>query len=257
MSTDNHNDFYCKIEIFCFSNILLPGFAKEKCFAIKDDNYYNFREEYDVYAQDFFDYRSVIDCLNIINERFNNIKYQNISTKQCESILIYNKWNLDLKLSMYSNRWMLSCSSRLTNEWKDNLDKFGREQETVTTRVPHYEEYDFCEFISRERVCQLIRNFLDKNDWNGDFDISKSYDYSAKFWKLWIQENKQNKLKETLDLETTFNEIKKDEEYKNESNLENIVNEHIIIDNLDGKDEAFHEEIDGQLNLFDLGLETE
>jgi hypothetical protein len=248
MSIDN--EFYCKIEIFCFSNIILPEFVKGICFKIKDDDYYNFREEYSVYTKDFYEYQSVIDCLNIVNKQFNDIKYQNMDKKQCESVLLYNKWRKSpLDLSMYGDKWMLLHRSILTNEWKENLDRFGREQETVITRIPYYEEYEWCEFISKERVYLLVKDFLEKgNSYKqiGDFDEDNYNKYLHDFWQSWIEDDESQQSEQAIEF---------DNELKNET-----LNGSLTIEILDDsqqkiKDGTLSKEVDGQLNLFDFGLD--
>jgi hypothetical protein len=263
MSTDN--DFYCKIEIFCFSNVFLPGFIKEKCFKIKDNDYYSFREEYNVYTKSFCEYQPIIDCLNIINEQFNNINYQSLGTKQCESILIYNKWRKSpLYLSMYGNKWMLLHRSRLTNEWKENLDKFGREQETIVTRIPYYEEYEWCEFISKERVYLLVKDFLDRGDLYkliGDFDERKYHEYLDDFWQSWIEDGESNQSEQTMESDDNS----KNKIFDKNPNLD-ILEDNFEENNRDNTNDpdalgnenpTLSKEVDGQLNLFNLGLEQQ
>jgi hypothetical protein len=188
----DHNKFYSRLEIFCNFSIDLPGFKKEKCFSIKDDTYYNFRKEYDVYAQEFDNFDAVINCLYEIEQAWKTLKiarklddiYQNI----CGSVMIYNRWEINLNIGMYADRWMLSDSSKYTNEWKDNLSKFGRNSREITAFIPHCEVYDESEFISKEKVCLLIKQYLEENNWNGDFDYESYYEYLLEFQDLWIKE---------------------------------------------------------------------
>jgi hypothetical protein len=60
---NDSNIFYSRLEVFSTSNIILDGFRREKCFAIKNNSRYNQEKEYDVYAQELDNFDSVINCL--------------------------------------------------------------------------------------------------------------------------------------------------------------------------------------------------
>jgi hypothetical protein len=186
------NKFYSRLEIFCALSMKLPNFQKEKCFATKDNKYYNFREEYDVYAQEFDNFDAVINCLHEIEKAWKITKetkrlddaYQNI----CGSVLIYNRWETDLNIGMYADKWMLSYSSKYTNEWKENLSRLGKNSKKITAFIPHHEVYDESEFISKEKVCLLLRKYLEENNWTGDFNHELYRKYLIEFQDLWLEE---------------------------------------------------------------------
>jgi hypothetical protein len=181
-----HGGFYCRLEIFVASGVILPGFIVERCFNIRDNNYYSQEKEYDVYSREFDDYGSVIDCLYEIERAWENTRKSDLigdlGINEGASILIYNQWGIDLYLGMYNNRWLLSYVSKYTNEWKENFAITSKEEysKTIVLRIPYYEEKDEEEFISKEKVCALTKKWLETNDDNGDFSATESIEYMEK-----------------------------------------------------------------------------
>jgi hypothetical protein len=89
---------------------------------------------------------------------------------------------------MYADKWMLFDSSKYTNEWKENLSKLGKNSKEITAFLPHCEVYNESEFISKERVCLLLKKYLDENKWTGDFDHESYRRYLIESQALWIEE---------------------------------------------------------------------
>jgi hypothetical protein len=175
--------FYSRIEIFCKSNIVLPSFNKAKCFRVKDSDDYSQLKEYEVCAREFDDYNSTIDCLYEVEKVWknmgimNSLQYPNF-TDECASIIIYNRWGLDLAVGMYRDRWLLSLYSKYTYEWKENFAKNARKEEKMMVlRIPYYQEESEDEFISKEKVCSLLEKWLETNDQSGDFDGNQRIAY--------------------------------------------------------------------------------
>jgi hypothetical protein len=175
--------FYSRIEVFCISNLILPDFNRGKCFRVRNNENYNQLKEYEVYTREFNDYNSTIDCLYEIEKTWenmgivNSIQYPN-TTDECASILIYNRWGLDLAVGMYKDRWLLSLYSKYTYGWKENFAKNAKvEEKTIVLRIPYYEEESEDEFISKEKVCSLLMKWLEENDQSGDFDGDRRIAY--------------------------------------------------------------------------------
>jgi hypothetical protein len=176
--------FYSRIEIFCTSNIVLPSFNKDKCFYVRNSDNYNQLKKYEVCAREFNDYNSTIDCLYEIEKIWknmgivNSLQYPNF-TDECASIIIYNRWGLDLAIGMYRDRWLLSLCSKYTYEWKENRAKNTRneEEKMIVLRIPYCQEESEDEFISKEKVCSLLKKWLETNDRSGDFDGNQRIAY--------------------------------------------------------------------------------
>jgi hypothetical protein len=107
---------------------------------------------------------------------------KNLSASVCASVMIYNQWGSNLMIGMYCDRWMLLEFSKYTNEWRENLLNFGKEQKKIISYVPSYEENDECEFISKKKVCSLLLKWLDSNDQSGDFGDELHFEYMNQFW---------------------------------------------------------------------------
>jgi hypothetical protein len=189
---DNKNiiQFYCRVEVFCSSKIELSELNRGKCFAVKDEDDYNQKKEYDVFAREFYDYDSVINCLYKIESAWKILQKGIERADNCmgcgASVMIYNQWMSELYIGMYNDRWFLSHLSEYTNEWKENyaIDIKTNSESSVVLHIPFYQDENTDEFISKQRVCALLKEWLETNKRNVDFDGSEKIAYMEKILKL-------------------------------------------------------------------------
>jgi hypothetical protein len=178
--------FYCRIETFCISNINLSEFKKEKCFSIKDNINYNQKKEYDVFAKEFNDFNPVVSCLYEIESAWKILQEGKEVIEDCmelgASIMIYNQCKIDLYIGMYNNKWFLSHLSKYTNEWKENYSRNIKNNSggSVILHIPFYQDEDIDEFISKEKVCALLKEWLETSKYAVDFDSNEKITYMKK-----------------------------------------------------------------------------
>jgi hypothetical protein len=189
MLENKPNDkFYSRIEIACCLEILLPGFKKERYLASLDRDINS--SEYDVYAKEFDDLESTIGCLCKIEKTWNISRYlenneNEIIKKQCMSLMIYNQWENMLDIQMYLDKWRLSGISEYTYEWKENTTKIKelcKYPKYLVAYIPFPHDVAEDEFISKERVIQLTKKWLEIDDMLADFDIDKHIAYMKEVW---------------------------------------------------------------------------
>jgi hypothetical protein len=179
-----NQEFYCRLEISCFFNIMPEQFVKARCLEIHNNQQYDSITDYDVYSRDFDDYESVIKCLYDIEDIYETKASadNDISSNYCISIYIYNRWESPLHIAMYLNKWMLGGISLLTNEWKENLEKLDRLPNYIWTRMPGDDmDFEECEFISKEKVCLLLNEWLEIGKCNKDLTYRQHNDYMNEF----------------------------------------------------------------------------
>ncbi|PSB54477.1 hypothetical protein C7B77_18060 [Chamaesiphon polymorphus CCALA 037] len=167
-------------------------FMKEKCLQVKDDSYFDDIEDYVIYAKEFDNLDSVIDCIYEIEKTWKNSNKKETlwvdgvtEYERCNSIMIYNQWKNHLTINIYLDRWMLSGISSLTNEWKENLKNAKGEINRIYSKVVEWKSNDESEFISRQKACSLLKKWLRTNDWEGDFDHKEYCNYRHEYYYIY------------------------------------------------------------------------
>jgi hypothetical protein len=184
----NISKFYCRIEIFCNSNLKILGFNRDKCFDVRDDSDYNQDDDYDVFAKEFDNFTSVIDSLCEIELAWEKLQSyrKDISESDVEygaSVMIYNQWKSGLYIGMYDNRWALPRLSPYTNEWKENYARsvMNKSGSLVILHIPFYHEQFMDDFISKDKACSLLKEWLEKNEYAVDFNENEVIRYLQHF----------------------------------------------------------------------------
>jgi hypothetical protein len=118
-----------------------------------------------------------------------NIEQRNISNiyggNECASAMIYNHWGNMLDIEMYSKKWRLSDISMHTQEWKENIiqNKINfKSSRSLVAYIPCLHEVEEDEFISKERVIELIIKWLETDDIFADFDGAQCLAYMKEIW---------------------------------------------------------------------------
>ncbi len=90
-----NQDFYCKLEIFCFYNMKPNDFIKARHLEIEDNEYYSSITNYDVYSRNLDNYKSVVECLYEVEEMYKaeifSLENHDASKNYCFSLFIYNE----------------------------------------------------------------------------------------------------------------------------------------------------------------------
>jgi hypothetical protein len=179
-------NFYSRVEVFCVSSLNLTGFIREKCFDIKNNIDYNQKKEYDVFAKEFSDCQSTLNCIYEIETVWKKSQEGQNKPEYCTpsgaSIMVYNQWELDLYIGIYDDKWFLSSLSEYTNEWKKNYAENVKNKSggSVILYIPFYQDIDADEFISKERVCALLKEWLETSEYAVDFDGNEKITYMKK-----------------------------------------------------------------------------
>jgi hypothetical protein len=181
LDNKNHDRFYSRIEVACCLKISLPEFKREQSLL---------SWEYDVYAREFNSFESTIDCIYEIEKAWNTSEVSEsktniFSNKRCASALIFNQWKDTLDIEMYLNKWRLSSISQHTYEWRDNIIKnknLGKSSQCLVAYIHCFDEVDEDEFISKERVIQLMSKWLETGDESADFDGVQCLAYMREIW---------------------------------------------------------------------------
>ncbi|WP_146138420.1 hypothetical protein [Chamaesiphon polymorphus] len=166
------------------------NFIKSRHSDIEDIEYYNSVTVYDVYSRNFDDYKSVIECLHEVEEIYKteifSLENNDALKNYCFSLFIYNKWKSSLRICMHLNKWRLGGVSLLTNEWKENLQKLDDFPNYVWVRTPENDDIDFdeCEFISKEKACLLLYEWLETNEYSKDLTYEEYSSYRNEFYNL-------------------------------------------------------------------------
>jgi hypothetical protein len=194
------NIFYSRLEIFCDPNTAFSDFIKEKCLQVKDDSYFDNIEIYNIYAKEFNSLDSVMEDIYELERTWENTNKKGVvcideskEYEQCNSIIIYNQWENYLTINIYFDRWMISGLSMLTNEWKENLKNANGKTKQIYSDVLEGNLNDECEFISRQKACFLLKNWLQTNDKKGDFEYNEYHSYWCEHYY-----NKQTNLPDNL-----------------------------------------------------------
>ncbi len=92
---------------------------------------------------------------------------------------------------MHLNKWMLGGVSLFTDEWKENLQKLDYFTNYVWTRTPENDDIDFdeCEFISKEKVCLLLNEWLETNEYSQELTYEQYSNYMHEFHNLLVNKN--------------------------------------------------------------------
>jgi hypothetical protein len=183
LENKNYNQFYCRIEVACCLKIFLPEFKEEQCLL---------SGSHDVYAREFNDIESTLACIYEIEKTWEiaqEIEQRNISNiyggNECASAMIYNHWGNMLDIEMYSKKWRLSDISMHTQEWKENIiqNKINfKSSRSLVAYIPCLHEVEEDEFISKERVIELIIKWLETDDIFADFDGAQCLAYMKEIW---------------------------------------------------------------------------
>jgi hypothetical protein len=181
LETENHNQFYCRIEIACCLKMVLPEFKKEQCLVFSD---------YDVYAREFNNLEPAISCVYEIEKAWEvseklEEKINIDSNNRCASAIIYNQWENMLDIEMYLGKWRLSGISEYTYEWRENTIKnknLNQYSQCLVAYTPCFDEVDEDEFISKERVIEFISKWLETDDMSADFDSDQRLAYMKEIW---------------------------------------------------------------------------
>ncbi len=183
---ENNIQFYSRLEVFCNCNLYLPNFKKEVCFRVKDDVGYNKDLNYSVNCVEFSDFDSTINCLYQIESAWEILRKGKEVSEDCmetgASIMIYNQSKLNLYIGMSKNKWFLSHLSKYTNEWKENYSKNIKNNSgsSVILYIPFCQDENTDEFISKERVCALLKEWLQTGKYAVDFDGNEKIAYMEK-----------------------------------------------------------------------------
>jgi hypothetical protein len=183
ITNTKNNQFYSRIEIACCLQTSLPNFNKEQCLYSSDC---------DVYSREFIDLESTIMCIYEIEKAWEaktKITESNISNdlnnNECGSLMLYNRWKKMLDIEIYSGKWRFSGFSKYTQEWVENIisDKVsGKDSQFLVAYVPDINEVNEDEFISKKRVIEFIREWLEIGNISTDFDGDRCLAYMKEIW---------------------------------------------------------------------------
>jgi len=184
-------EVYCRLELFCIYALEeCQNLKKERCFFIKDDNNFNNIKEYDVYVENFQNFKSVVNRIIELNEIWHKSELkkcwaEEIGENIIISVMLYNCQKDNMTIGISEAGWIMPGFSYYTQEYENNLIRLGKpdikKERSFVLYSPQYTEFSESDFIPQEAACSLIKEWLDTGTYLKYFINQSIYENYCKY----------------------------------------------------------------------------